>query len=152
MVREKASKGVKKNGWILRSGRRTMLTTGPDPTGSATKDHMLAEDLNKRLGCLGDLVKDTAGATHALTCGVPDRESNDVRFLQEAIDIIAKIPRAKLPKPVVKPADGDHLDRKTTWAKHGLRQRDTFSHLVTEFVQFMGERHDTHVVFVTPER
>ena len=34
------------------------------------------------------LIKDTAGATHGLSCGVPDRESNEARHLQEALDII----------------------------------------------------------------
>ena len=38
----------------------------------ATKYCVMAEEvLNDSLGCLGDLVKDTAGAPHALTCGVP---------------------------------------------------------------------------------
>ena len=42
----------------------------------ATEDHMMAEEVhNNSLGCLGDLVKDTASATHALSCGVPDRDS-----------------------------------------------------------------------------
>ena len=44
----------------------------------ATREHVKAEEvLNDSLGCLGTLVKDTAGATQALTCGVPDRESNE---------------------------------------------------------------------------
>ena len=39
----------------------------------ARKDQMMAEEvLNNSLGCLGCLVKYTAGATHALTSGVPD--------------------------------------------------------------------------------
>ena len=39
----------------------------------ATKDHVMAEEvLNNSLGCLCDLVKNTASATHALSCGVPD--------------------------------------------------------------------------------
>ena len=33
---------------------------------------MMAEEvLNNSLGCLGDLVRDSAGATHALSCEVP---------------------------------------------------------------------------------
>ena len=42
------------------------------------------EELNNSLGCLGDLVKDTAGATHALSSGVPDRDSNEAKYLREA--------------------------------------------------------------------
>ena len=46
----------------------------------ATRDHVKAEEvLNNSVGCLSTLVKDTAGATHALTCGVLDRESNETR-------------------------------------------------------------------------
>ena len=29
-----------------------------------------------------------AEATHSLTCGVPDRESNEVKYLHEATEII----------------------------------------------------------------
>ena len=42
---------------------------------------------------LGQLLKDTAGATHALSCGVPDRESNGARYLQEALDTIEEFQR-----------------------------------------------------------
>ena len=41
---------------------------------------MKAEEvLNNSVGSLSTFVKDTAGATHALTCGVLDRESNETR-------------------------------------------------------------------------
>ena len=44
----------------------------------ATKDHVSAEEeLNDSLGRLGQLVKDAEGATHAFSCGVPDRDSNE---------------------------------------------------------------------------
>ena len=50
---------------------------------------MKAEEvLNNSLGCLGTLVKDTAGATHALACGVPDRESNETKYLKDALKVI----------------------------------------------------------------
>ena len=50
---------------------------------------MMAEEaLNNSLGCLGALVWDTAGATHALTCRVPDRESNEAKYLREALEMI----------------------------------------------------------------
>ena len=55
-----------------------------------SEDHVMAEEvLNDSLGCLGTLVKDTAGATHALTCGVPDRESNETKYLEEALEVTA---------------------------------------------------------------
>ena len=56
------------------------------------KDHAMAEEeevLSDSLGCLGTLIKDTAGATHALTCGVPDRESNETKYLKEALEMIS---------------------------------------------------------------
>ena len=44
--------------------------------------------INHSLGCLGWFVKETANATHSLTCGVPDRESNETKYLREATDMI----------------------------------------------------------------
>ena len=41
----------------------------------ATKNHMMAEEvLDNSLGCLGDLVKDTASATHALSWSSRQRQ------------------------------------------------------------------------------
>ena len=73
--------------------RRTMPMTGPDSRRDrcrrATEDLVSAEEeLNDSLGRLGQLVTDTAGASHALSCGVPDRGSNEAKYLQEARDII----------------------------------------------------------------
>ena len=42
------------------------------------------EDLNECLVRMGQLIRDTAGATHALSCGTTDRDSNEARYLQEA--------------------------------------------------------------------
>ena len=51
----------------------------------ATKEHVRAEEaLNDDLGYLGLLVKDTANATHALSCGVPDMNGK----LGKALDLI----------------------------------------------------------------
>ena len=46
------------------------------------------EELNDSLAHLGQLMKDTLGATLALSCAVPDRESNEFRCLQEELDMI----------------------------------------------------------------
>ena len=55
----------------------------------ATKDHTRSEAaVNHSLGCLGWYVNETAAATHALTCGVPDRESNEIKYLREATELI----------------------------------------------------------------
>ena len=55
----------------------------------ATSDHVKAEVVfNNGVGCLGTIVRETANATHALTCGVLDRESNETKYLREATDMI----------------------------------------------------------------
>ena len=60
----------------------------------ATKEFVLAEEeLNNSLGRLGQLIKNTAGATHAISCGVPDGESNEARCLQDTLDMIEEFQR-----------------------------------------------------------
>ena len=67
-----------------------------DQCRRATKELVSAEEeLNDSLGRLGQLIKDTAGATHALSCGVGDRESNEVRYLQEALDMIEEFQKRR---------------------------------------------------------
>ena len=51
------------------------------------------EDLNDCLGLMGRLIKNTVGATHAFHCSVPDRDSYEVRSLQEALDMIEDFQR-----------------------------------------------------------
>ena len=46
------------------------------------------QDLNESLGRVGQFIRDTAGATHALSCGTTDRDCNQVKCLQEALDEI----------------------------------------------------------------
>ena len=46
------------------------------------------EDPNECVECVGQLIRDTAGATHALSCGSTDRDSNEVRYFREALDMI----------------------------------------------------------------
>ena len=45
------------------------------------------EDQNEGLGRMGQLIRDTAGATHALSC-TTDRDCNEAKYLQEALDMI----------------------------------------------------------------
>ena len=42
------------------------------------------EDLNECLVGMKQLIRHSAGATHALSCGTTDRDSNEARYLQEA--------------------------------------------------------------------
>ena len=69
------------------------IRTHRDRCRLATEELETAEeDLNDSLGRMGQLIKATAGA-HALSCGVPDRDSNAVRHLQEALDMIEEFQR-----------------------------------------------------------
>ena len=51
------------------------------------------EDLNEFLGRMGQVIRDTAGATNALSCGTTDRESNEVRNQQEVLNVMEDIQR-----------------------------------------------------------
>ena len=44
--------------------------------------------MNNSLGFMGRCVKETAAATHSLTCGVPDRESDEIPYLKQATELI----------------------------------------------------------------
>ena len=44
--------------------------------------------VNDGIGSLGRAVQTAAKATHSLTCGVPDRESDEVKYLREATELI----------------------------------------------------------------
>ena len=50
---------------------------------------MAEEGLND----LGQLIKNTAGATHALSCGDLDRESNEAASSREAFDLVEEFQR-----------------------------------------------------------
>ena len=70
---------------------------------------MKAEEvLSNGVACLGTLVKDTAGATHALTCGVLDRESNETRYLRGATDMIEEWQRQLQRGPSVNHPSCEH--------------------------------------------
>ena len=73
---------------------RDQIRAHRDRCRRATKEFETAvEDLNDSSGRLGQLVKDTADATHALSCGALDRESNEARDLQEALDVTEEFQR-----------------------------------------------------------
>ena len=45
------------------------------------------DNLNDGLGRIGELTRDTAGATHSLSCGTTDRDCDEAKYLQEALDL-----------------------------------------------------------------
>ena len=50
--------------------------------------HHAENDLNEELGCLRELVGDTAAATSALSCDTNDKDSNEPKYLQEALHLV----------------------------------------------------------------
>ena len=56
-----------------------------------SNEHARTERLvNDALGSLGQTVRAVAHATNSLTCGVPDRESNEMKYLREATEVIER--------------------------------------------------------------
>ena len=53
--------------------------------------------VNHSLGCLGRFVKETANATHSLSCSVPDRESNETELFDEWQKQFQGVPRVSRP-------------------------------------------------------
>ena len=51
------------------------------------------EDLNDCLGRMGQLIHDTAGAIHALSCCTTERDCNGVKYIQKALDQIEDFQR-----------------------------------------------------------
>ena len=48
----------------------------------------IEQDLNEGLGCIRELVGDTAEATSALSCGTNDMDRNELRYLQDALQLV----------------------------------------------------------------
>ena len=56
-----------------------------------SNEHARAEGLvNYALGSSGQAVRAAAQATHSMTCGVPDRESNEIKYPREATEVIER--------------------------------------------------------------
>ena len=72
----------------LWNGRRRQEDRG---AGTAVGEQHSKNSMKALESC--HLVKDTAGATHALSCGVPDRECIELKYLQEALDMIEEFQR-----------------------------------------------------------
>ena len=54
-----------------------------------SEEYEAAEEyLNDGPVCIRELVPDTAAATHSLSCGTNDRDCNEVKYLQEALDLL----------------------------------------------------------------
>ena len=51
------------------------------------------ERLNDGSGRIGELIGDTAGETHSLSCGTPDRGCNEEKYQQEALDFVESFHR-----------------------------------------------------------
>ena len=76
-----------------------------------TKEHTKSEvAINYSLGCLGWLIKETANATHSLTCAIPDRVSKETKYLGEATDMIEEWQRLVQRGPSVSHPSCEHSE------------------------------------------
>ena len=81
--------GTRENYEVKASEIQESLATHRERTGRISNEHARAEGhVNDGIGSLGRAVQAAAKATHSLTCGVPDRESNLVKCLREATELI----------------------------------------------------------------
>ena len=63
------------------------LLSHRERTRRISNEHGKAEALvNDSLGALGHAVRHAAQATHSVTCGVPNRESNEIKYLRETTE------------------------------------------------------------------
>ena len=46
------------------------------------------ENMNEGWGRRSELIRDTAGSAHSSSCGTTDRDCNEVKYLQEAMDML----------------------------------------------------------------
>ena len=83
--------------------RQTMLKIKFRFTGSAVAacrwcDGTAEENLNDGLGRMGELIRDTAGATLSLSFGTTDWDYNEVRYLQDALDMLESFRSPRRPQ------------------------------------------------------
>ena len=65
------------------------VATHRERTRRVANEHVRAEGhANDGVGSLGRALQAAAKATHSLTCGVPNRESNEIKYLREATELI----------------------------------------------------------------
>ena len=65
------------------------VATRRERTRRITNEHARAEGhVNDGIGSLGRALQAAAKATHSLTCGVQDRESDETKYLREATELI----------------------------------------------------------------
>ena len=86
-----AKKALHRTFEIKRKATETQddVATHRERTRPITNEHARTEGhVNDGIGSLGRALQAAAKATHSLTCGVPDRESNEMKYLREATELI----------------------------------------------------------------
>ena len=63
-----------------RKYKRTWRSIGSEPDVSRTNGPGAEGHVNEGIGSLGKALQAAARASHSLTCGVPDRESNETKM------------------------------------------------------------------------
>ena len=78
-------KKIKRKASEVQEGLATHRGANKDASRTSTPDRK-ASSVTELAPCRA--VQAAAKATHSLTCGVPDRESNEVKYLREATELI----------------------------------------------------------------
>ena len=74
-------------------------------------------------------VKQAAAATHSLTCGVPDRERHEIRYLKQATELIEEWQNQPQGVPPVSRPSSEHGD--VVLIEPAKSKRETLSHHVS---------------------
>ena len=74
-LQESASKGKDEGEGVQKKPMRKSTTTG-----SVVASY-------QRYLRVGEILRDTAGATHSVSCGTTDRDRNEATYLQESLDL-----------------------------------------------------------------
>ena len=92
--REVSNRRAAHDEWTQRRRCNAHLKSSAEPrnrerTRRITNEHAKVEGhVNDGIGSLGKALQAAARATHSLTCGVPDRKSNETKYLRKATEFI----------------------------------------------------------------
>ena len=71
-----------------RRQHQSLRSQPEDTAGSGYLGGRSEAAVNNSLGNLGCCVKEAAAAIHSLTCGIPDSQNNEIRYLKQASELI----------------------------------------------------------------
>ena len=121
-------------------------------TRRITNEHSRAETVgNHSLGNLGCCVKETAPATHSLSCGMPDRENNEIRHLKQATELIEEWQKQLQGAPPVTVQTSDFEERQCWQRSREVAVTCRAPLVLTSFLCALtcNSQEDTSIGFVT---